>query len=123
MKGIGNLVIAMLVLGMVLITALPQNVVAVDSGTAMKQIGANNSENGSKYLQEVAGRIQLILGIIGGVIIAVMWLWIGIEYHMANQQRREELKEKMMWALIGSIIIAMAVGGIIWMLARWIAGT
>ena len=122
MKGIENLVIAMLVLGMVLITALPQNVVAVDSGTAMKQIGANNSENGSKYLQDVAGRIQLILGIIGGVIIAVMWLWIGIEYHMANQQRREELKEKMMWALIGSIIIAMAVGGIIWMMARWIAG-
>ena len=121
MKGLGNLAIAMLVLGIVMITAIPQEVMAVDSGTVVKQIGANET-NGSQYLKQVAGRIQIILGIIGGVIIAVMWLWIGIEYHMANQQRREELKEKMLWALIGSLIIVMAVGGIFWMLARWVAG-
>lgn len=121
MKGTKMFVAAMLIVGMVLITAIPQSVMAVETGTVYRQIGANET-NGSEYLKGVAARIQLVLGIIGAVIIAVMWLWIGIEYHMANQQRREELKERMMWALIGTIIIAMAVGGIIWMLARWIAG-
>ena len=110
----------LLIVGLILTTIVPQNVLA-EQYTVYNQVSANN-ENGTEYLEGVANRIMLILGIIGGVIIAGMWLWIGVEYHMANQQRREELKEKMMWALIGSIIIAMAVGGIIWMLARWIAG-
>ncbi len=116
-----QLLIAFLVMGLIVITLIPQSVYA-EKYTEYRQVRANNTENGSEYLKGVANRIMLILGIIGGVIIAGMWLWIGVEYHMANQQRREELKEKMMWALIGSIIIAMAVGGIIWMLARWIAG-
>ncbi len=121
MRGVGLFMATLLMVGLVVITSLPQSVMAVETGTMYRQIGANET-NGSEYLKGVAARIQLVLGIIGAVIIAVMWLWIGIEYHMANQQRREELKERMMWALIGTIIIAMAVGGIIWMLARWIAG-
>ena len=121
MRGVGLFMATLLMVGLVVITSLPQSVMAVETGTVYRQIGANET-NGSEYLKGVAARIQLVLGIIGAVIIAVMWLWIGIEYHMANQQRREELKERMMWALIGTIIIAMAVGGIIWMLARWIAG-
>ncbi|GEM_PF-4340647 len=116
-------IIFIFLVGVVAMSALPQGVISVDANghAVIKEIGAN-STNGSEYLSGVAHRIQLILGVIGGVIIAVMWLWIGIEYHMANPQRREELKEKIMYALIGTIIIAMAVGGIIWLLAQWIAG-
>lgn len=117
-----QLLIGVLVLGLFLITVVPQGVYAEQTQyNAYKQVGANNTENGSKYLQGVANRIMIILGIVAGVLIAGLWIFIAIEFFSADPQKKAQAKEHMLWAGIGTIIIVMAVGGIIWMLAKWIA--
>lgn len=122
MKNIGNLLIAFLVMGLFLTTVVPQTTVAEENQTTVyKQVGANQT-NGSQYMQGVVNRIQIILRIIAYGAIGVFWVIIGLEYHFANQQKREELKEKIMYAVVGTLIVIAAVEGVIWMLGRWIAG-
>ena len=118
-----QVLIAFLVMGLFLTTILPQEVVAVSYGREYKQVGAQkNRTNGSEYLQGVANRIMMILGIVAGVIIAALWVFIAIEFFSSDPQKKAQAKEHMLWAVVGTIIIVMAVGGIIWLLAQWIAG-
>ena len=118
-----QLLIGVLVLGLFLMTVVPQGVYAEQMQYRMtyKQVGAGNTTNGSQYIQQMTGRIMMILGIVAGVIIAGLWVFIAIEFFSTDPQKKAQAKEHMLWALIGSIIIAMAVGGMIWMLSKWIA--
>ncbi len=119
-----RMVVMMFALGLVLLSIIPQSVVIgeVYGDTAMKQIGQNET-NGSEYLQGVANRLMIILGIAGGVIIAVMWIFVGLEFFSSDPQKKAQAKDHMLYAAIGTLIVVMAVGGAIWYIARWVAGT
>ena len=113
-----------LVLGIILMNVIPGSVVYGE--TIVRDVGASGSSsstNASEYLKGVANRVMLILGIIAGVLVAALWIFkVAIPYFSHDPQKKAQAKENMMDATIATIIIAMAVGGMIWLIARWIAG-
>ena len=117
--GILSLVLAM---GIILMNVIPGN--AVYGATMIKDIsGKSSSTNGSEYLKGVANRVMIVIGVIAGAIVAVLWIFkVAIPYFSHDSQKKAQAKENMFDAAIATLIIAMAAGGMIWLVFRWIAG-
>lgn len=62
------------------------------------------------------------MGIIGGILIAILWVKVAINFFSDDPQRKAQAKEDAMKALLGTILIAMAVFGAIWAIAGWMVG-
>ncbi len=119
-----GIIALLLSLGIILMNIIPGSVVVgVASGqTVVKNVGANTT-NASEYLKGVANRIMLLLGIGAGVLVAVLWVWkVVIPLASADPNRKAEAKDNIKDLAIATLIIAMAVGGMIWLIFRWIAG-
>ena len=111
-----------LVMGLVLMGFIPQNVV-ISTARGASSGSSSSNFNGSQYLQGVATRIQIALGVVAGTIIMVLWFWkVVIPMASHDSQRKTEAKENIKDMAVVTLIAVMAVGGVIWLLGKWIAG-
>ena len=117
-----NLLIISMIVALIGLQCIAQNVYAESQQSFYRNVRENITQNGSAYLEGVAHKIMVILGIIGGVLVALLWVKVAIDYFSDDPLKKAKVKDDMMHALVGTMIIVMAVGGIIWMLARWIVG-
>ncbi len=120
-------VIWLLIAGLLILNAVPHNVIIATAfaGSDYNQFGQNdnNTVNGTQYMQSVVNKIMLLIGIVAGAVVAVYWIvFVAIPMFSRDPQTKAQAKEHIKDATIATIIIAMAAGGIIWALARWIAG-
>ena len=83
---------------------------------------AAQAKNGSQYIQNITQKLYILLGIIGGILIAVLWVKVAINFFSDDPQRKAMAKEDAIKALVGTIIIAMAVFGAVWAIAGWMVG-
>ena len=83
---------------------------------------ADQAKNGSQYLENITNKLFIILGILGGIMIAILWVKVAINFFSDDPQRKALAKEDMIKALVGTIIIAMAVFGAVWAIAGWMIG-
>ena len=93
----------------------------------LRQFGAatNNAaqaKNGSAYISNITQKLYILLGIIGGILIAILWVKVAINFFSDDPQRKAQAKEDAMKALLGTILIAMAVFGAVWAIAGWMVG-
>lgn len=115
-----RIAVVVLALGLILSGFMTQNIVV---SVAYGASGSSSTTNGSEYLKGVANRIMLLLGVIAGVLVAALWVWkVVIPLSSADSQRKTEAKDAIKDLAIATLIIAMAVGGMIWLIFRWIAG-
>ncbi len=115
-----RIAVVLLALGIILSGFLTQNIVV---SVAYGASGSSSSTNASEYLKGVANRIMILLGVIAGALVAVLWVWkVVIPISSSDHQKKEEAKEAIKDLTIATLIIAMAVGGMIWLIFRWIAG-
>ena len=116
-----RIAVVLLALGLILSGFMTQNiVVSVAYGAGSS---SSSTTNASEYLKGVANRIMILLGVIAGVLVAVLWVWkVVIPLSSADPQRKAEAKDAIKDLAIATLIIAMAVGGMIWLIFRWIAG-
>ena len=89
---------------------------------AVDATNADQAKNGSMYLQNITNKLFIILGILGGIMIAILWVKVAINFFSDDPQRKALAKEDMIKALVGTIIIAMAVFGAVWAIAGWMIG-
>ena len=111
-------------LGIVLMGIIPGMIGGVYAQT-INNVGAKSSSNtnATQYLQGVVNRAMIILGVVVGGIVAFIWVWrVLIPYFSHDPQKRAEAKEEIKDLTIATVIIAMALGGTIWLIARYIAG-
>ncbi len=92
----------------------------------LRQFGATTNaaqaKNGSAYISNITQKLYILLGIIGGILIAILWVKVAINFFSDDPQRKAQAKEDAMKALLGTILIAMAVFGAIWAIAGWMVG-
>ena len=74
------------------------------------------------YVEFVAANIQRLLAIIGTGLIAVLWVKVGTDYFSRDPDKRLRLRDDTLLAIVGTLIIALAVLGAIWMIAGWVVG-
>ena len=106
----------LLSLGIILMNIIPGSAVIgeVYGHSEMKNVGAGGSSsssntNASQYLQGVANRAMIILGIIAGALVAALWIFrVAIPYFSSDSQKKAQAKENMLDAAIATIIIVMA---------------
>ena len=93
----------------------------------LMQVGASTSnaaqaKNGSAYISNITQKLYILLGIIGGILIAILWVKVAMNFFSDDPQRKAQAKEDALKALLGTIVIAMAVFGAIWAIAGWMVG-
>jgi len=74
------------------------------------------------YVEYVAASIQRLVAIAGGILVSILWVKVGIDYFSRNPDKRLRLRDDTLLAIVGTIIIALAVLGAIWMIAGWAIG-
>jgi hypothetical protein len=95
------------------------NRVAAASGAASPS-GSNGSALGN--FSAALGRLVTLLGAAGGAILAIAWARVALSWFSNDVTKKVQAKDRARDALIGSLIFAAALSGLIWGLARWVLG-
>ena len=66
------------------------------------------------------GRIVTLLGAAGGAILAIAWARVALSWFSNDITKKTQAKDRARDALIGTVIFAAALSGIVWGLAQWI---
>ncbi|ADD08872.1 hypothetical protein [Candidatus Aciduliprofundum boonei] len=74
------------------------------------------------YVEFVAANIQRVMAIVGTGLIAILWVKVGTDYFSRDPDKRMRLRDDTLLAIVGTLIIALAVLGAIWMIAGWVVG-
>lgn len=86
----------------------PTTPVAVSNGSAV----ANFSQ--------VVDRIVVLLGLSGGGLLAIVWARVALSWFTNDVTKKVQAKDRARDALVGTLLFAGALSGIIWGLARWV---
>ncbi|MCI4332633.1 MAG: hypothetical protein L3K01_02720 [Thermoplasmata archaeon] len=82
--------------------------VAVSNGSAV----ANFSQ--------VVDRIVVLLGLSGGGLLAIVWARVALSWFTNDVTKKVQAKDRARDALVGTLLFAGALSGLIWGLARWV---
>lgn len=66
------------------------------------------------------GRVVTLLGAAGGALLAIVWSRVALSWFSNDVTKKVQAKDRARDALIGTVIFAAALSGIVWSLARWV---
>jgi hypothetical protein len=101
-------------------------------GAGSDPIGPSSPSNHAPYasgngsvvgnFSAALGRIVTLLGAAGGAILAIAWSRVALSWFSNEVSKKMQAKERARDALVGTVIFAAALSGIVWGLAQWILG-
>lgn len=65
-------------------------------------------------------RIVTLLGLSGGGLLAVVWARVALSWFSTDVTKKVQAKDRARDALIGTLLFAAALSGLIWGLAHWV---
>lgn len=74
------------------------------------------------YVEYEVERMQEVLSIIGGITISILWVKVAVNYFSGDPEKRKKAKEQSLNAFVGTIIVAIAVLGAMWIITGWLVG-
>jgi len=80
--------------------------------------GANGSAVAN--FSEVVNRIVVLLGLSGGGLLAIVWARVALSWFSNDVTKKIQAKDRARDALVGTLIFAAALSGLIWGLAQWV---
>jgi hypothetical protein len=89
-----------------------------DAGGTHLAVAGNASVVGN--FSAALGRIVTLLGAAGGAILAIAWARVSLSWFSNDVSKKMQAKDRARDALIGTVIFAAALSGIVWGLAQWI---
>jgi hypothetical protein len=66
------------------------------------------------------GRIVTLMGTAGGALLAIVWGRVALSWFSNDVTKKVQAKDRARDALVGTLIFAAALSGIIWGLAHWV---
>ncbi|MGC8580723.1 MAG: hypothetical protein ACP5RS_00875 [Thermoplasmata archaeon] len=88
--------------------------------TYMHVFSISATTNSTADIQGMVNRILFIAATLSAGIIALVWIRVGIAFFSSDPNKKIRAKELAMQAMIGSIIIIMAISGIAYALLHYI---
>jgi hypothetical protein len=116
-----------LLAAVLLLAALPGPVAPMGSPNrlaAAPSVASPSGSNGSALgnFSAALGRLVTLLGAAGGAILAIAWARVALSWFSNDVTKKVQAKDRARDALVGSLIFAAALSGLIWGLARWVLG-
>lgn len=65
-------------------------------------------------------RIVTLLGLSGGGLLAIVWARVALSWFSTDVTKKVQAKDRARDALIGTLLFAAALSGLIWGLAHWV---
>jgi hypothetical protein len=95
--------------------------VTTDSGTSAHPAPLATS-NGSAVanFSQVVNRIVVLLGLSGGGLLALVWARVALSWFSNDVTKKIQAKDRARDALVGTLLFAAALSGLIWGLAQWV---
>jgi hypothetical protein len=84
--------------------------------------GVAAATNGSAVanFSEVVDRIVVLLGLSGGGLLAIVWARVALSWFSNDVTKKIQAKDRARDALVGTLLFAAALSGLIWGLAQWV---
>jgi hypothetical protein len=90
----------------------------VDSSTPAPRALTNGSAVAN--FSAVVNRIVVLLGVAGGGLLAVVWARVALSWFSNDVTKKVQAKDRARDALVGTLLFAGALSGLIWGLAQWV---
>ncbi len=103
----------------VVVGSAPRPASELPGGTVLAGASGTNAsvvQNFSASLQ----RILTLLGAAGGAILALAWARVALSWFSTDVTKKVQAKDRARDALIGTVLFAAALSGIVWGLAQWV---
>ncbi|MCI4325090.1 MAG: hypothetical protein L3J81_02340 [Thermoplasmata archaeon] len=123
MSVLGRNVRAIGVLALLLLAAVPMGLPsATASPTTSPGSEPRALTNGSAVanFSAVVDRIVVLLGVSGGGLLAIVWARVALSWFSNDVTKKVQAKDRARDALVGTLLFAGALSGLIWGLARWV---
>jgi hypothetical protein len=69
---------------------------------------------------QVVNRIVVLLGLSGGGLLAIVWARVALSWFSNDVTKKIQAKDRARDALVGTLLFAAALSGLIWGLAQWV---
>jgi len=111
-------ILGLLVAGVPLKGTVPAMRLTVGPSATSADPGTNDSVVGN--FSAALGRIVTLLGAAGGALLAIVWARVALSWFSNDVTKKVQAKDRARDALVGTLIFAAALSGIIWGLAHWV---
>ena len=68
------------------------------------------------------GRLVTLVAAAGGALLALVWTRVALSWFSNDVAKKVQAKDRARDALVGSLLFAAAVSGLVWGLAQWVVG-
>jgi hypothetical protein len=104
------------------LTGAPFGPPAVPSGRTIDLGPVHAASNGSAVgnFSAAVGRIVVLIGAAGGGLLAIVWSRVALSWFSHDVTKKVQAKDRARDALIGTLLFAAALSGLIWGLAQWV---
>lgn len=116
----------LMVLGLLMIAGVPVVRHLTPVPTYADRVGAlrsaDASANGSVLgnFTSALNRLVALMAAGGGAILALVWARVALSWFSNDVTKKVQAKDRARDALVGTVIFAAALSGIVWGLARWV---
>jgi hypothetical protein len=86
---------------------------------ASSPVAVSNGSAAANF-SEVVNRIVVLLGLSGGGLLAIVWARVALSWFTNDVTKKVQAKDRARDALVGTLLFAGALSGLIWGLARWV---
>jgi hypothetical protein len=90
------------------------------AGTGHPGVPAASNDSAVANFSEVVNRIVVLLGLSGGGLLAIVWARVALSWFSNDVTKKIQAKDRARDALVGTLLFAAALSGLIWGLAQWV---
>lgn len=83
-------------------------------------VGATTTSSPVNNFTAAVNRIVTLLGLSGGGLLAIVWARVALSWFSNDVTKKVQAKDRARDALIGTLLFAAALSGLIWGLAHWV---
>jgi hypothetical protein len=98
---------------------LPTTAAASTTTVAPAPRAASNGSAVANF-SAVVDRIVVLLGVSGGGLLAIVWARVALSWFSNDVTKKVQAKDRARDALVGTLLFAGALSGLIWALAQWV---
>jgi hypothetical protein len=122
-SALGSGLAASAVLAVLLLAGMPLAGIGTPAGAPVPAPSTPPAaSNGSAVanFSQVVNRIVVLLGLSGGGLLAIVWARVALSWFSNDVTKKVQAKDRARDALVGTLLFAGALSGLIWGLARWV---
>jgi hypothetical protein len=107
--------------GLLLVLSYPPERTLV-AAAAPGGAGSGGNTSALSDFSSALGRLVTLVAAAGGALLALVWTRVALSWFSNDVAKKVQAKDRARDALVGTLLFAAAVSGLVWGLAQWVVG-